>query len=259
MKPGAALAVIRDGVVTTAAHGLADGVAPITPETNFRLASLTKAFTAAAVAVLVRRGLLQYDEALGRGITPRHLLNHTSGLADYEELIPPGRMEQVSDDEVVRMLDAAPLLFAPGTRFRYSNSGYVRLGVLIERVSGAPLERFFAEELFAPRGMHGTTLGPGANRAYGHARRGGVWVRHDQSVTSATRGDGGVYSNVLDLARWMPPVVGDTVPTDEPGTRYGFGWFVRGRRIWHYGDTAGFRHAILCEPGRTTIILTNRE
>lgn len=259
MTPGAAIAVVRDGAVTTSAHGFADVDTPVTPETNFRLASLTKQFTAAAVAVLVRRGLLQYDEPVSRGITIRHLLNHTSGLADYEELIPPERTEPVRDDEVVRMIEAAPLRFAPGSRFRYSNSGYVLLGVLIERASGVSLQRFFDEELFAPRGMHGTTLGPGQNRAYGHARVNGEWVRRDRSVTSATRGDGCVYSNVLDLARWMPPVVGDTVPTGEPGTRYGFGWFVRGGRVWHCGDTAGFRHAILCEPGQTTIILTNRE
>lgn len=256
MKPGAAIAVIRDGAVTTAAHGLADGLTPITPGTNFRLASLTKQFTAAAAMLLVRRGLLHYGR---RGITIDHLIHHTSGLADYEALIPPERTEPVHDEEVVELIERAPLRFAPGSRFRYSNSGYVLLGVRIERAAGVPLERFFAEELFAPRGMHGTTLGPGANRAYGHRRVGSQWVRHDQSVTSATRGDGGVYSNVLDLARWLPPVVGDTVPADEPGTRYGFGWFVRGPRVFHYGDTAGFRHAILCEPGQTTIILTNRE
>jgi len=256
MKPGAAIAVIRDGVVTAGAHGLADGVAPITPETNFRIASLTKSFTAAAAELLVRRGLLHYGR---RGITIDHLIHHASGLADYEELIPPERTEPVDDGEVVELIERAPLRFAPGSRFRYSNSGYVLLGVLIERAAAMPLEDFFTRELFAPRGMHGTTLGPRSNRAYGHRRAGAHWIRHDQSVTSATRGDGGIYSNVLDLARWMPPVAGDTVPTDEPGTRYGLGWFVRGRRIFHYGDTAGFRHAILCEPEQTIIVLTNRE
>ena len=157
------------------------------------------------------------------------------------------------DDEVVQMIAAAPLLFAPGARFRYSNSGYVLLGVLIERAAGISLERFFETELFAPHGMHGTTLGPAGNRAYGYPR--------DQSVTSATRGEGGVYSNVLDLARWLatPPVAGDTVPADVPDTRYGFGWYVRGGRVWHCGDTAGFRNAIVCEGNRTVIALTNSE
>lgn len=248
MTAGSVMAMLRDGkLVGTRVHG------PVTLETNFRLASVTKQFTAAAVAVLVRRGVMDYDTLDARGITIRHLLNHTSGLADYEELLAPDRTEQVLDDEVVELIEAAPLLFAPGTRFRYSNSGYVFLGVLIERASGISLERFFEEELFKPRGMHGTTLGPGKNRAYGHP--------HDQNVTSATRGDGGVYSNVLDLARWMAngPVVGDTVDTDVPDTRYGFGWYVRGNRVWHCGDTAGFRTAIVCEGNRTVIALTNSE
>ena len=248
MTPGSAMAILRDGaIVSTRVHG------PYTLETNFRLASLTKQFTAAAVAVLVRRGLMDYDTPDARGITIRHLLHHTSGLADYEDLLPPERTEQVHDGEVVEMIDTAPLLFTPGTRFRYSNSGYVLLGVRIERAAGVPLEQFFERELFAPHGMHGTTLGPARNRAYGTPR--------DQSVTSATRGDGGVYSNVLDLARWMAggPVVGDTVPADVPDTRYGFGWYVRGGRVWHCGDTAGFRNAIVCEGYRTVIALTNAE
>lgn len=248
MTPGSVMAVLRDGaIVSTRVHG------PFTLETNFRLASLTKQFTAAAAAVLVRRGVMDYDVPDARGITIRHLLNHTSGLADYEDLLAPDRTEQIHDDEVVELIAAAPLLFEPGTRFRYSNSGYVLLGVLIERVSGVPLERFCEEELFAPHGMHGTTLGPAKNRAYGTPR--------DQSVTSATRGDGGVYSNVLDLARWMSngPFVGDTVPADAPDTHYGFGWYVRGARVWHCGDTAGFRNAIVCEGGRTVIALTNAE
>jgi CubicO group peptidase (beta-lactamase class C family) len=242
------MAILRDGaIVATRVQG------PVTLETNFRLASVTKQFTAAAVAVLVRRGLMDYDAPDARGITIRHLLNHTSGLADYEDLLAPGRTEQVHDDEVAALTAAAPLLFAPGTRFRYSNSGYVLLGVLIERAANVPLERFFEEELFALHGMHGTTLGPAKNRACGNPR--------DQSVTSATRGDGGVYSNVLDLARWMarPPAIGDTVPADVPDTRYGFGWYVRGERVWHCGDTAGFRSTIFREGGRTVIALTNCE
>jgi CubicO group peptidase (beta-lactamase class C family) len=242
------MAILRDGkIVSTRVHG------PVTLETNFRLASVTKQFTAAAIAVLVRRGAMDYDTPDARGITIRHLLNHTSGLADYEELLAPDRTEQVHDEEVVQLIAEAPLLFAPGSRFRYSNSGYVLLGVLLERASGMSLEQFFEEELFKPLGMQGTTLGPANNRAYG--------TPHDQSVTSATRGDGNVYSNVLDLARWMAngPVVGDTVDADVPDTRYGFGWYVRGNRVWHCGDTAGFRTAIVSEGNRTVIALTNSE
>ncbi|HVG25384.1 MAG TPA: serine hydrolase domain-containing protein, partial [Thermoanaerobaculia bacterium] len=88
MKPGAAIAVIENGGVTTSAHGFADGSTPITPSTNFRLASLTKSFTAAAAMLLVERGVLRYDEPDARGITIRDLVHHTSGLPDYETLLP---------------------------------------------------------------------------------------------------------------------------------------------------------------------------
>ncbi len=198
-NPGIAIAVLRDGeVVLRECHGLADleSRTPVTPSTNFRLASVTKPFIAEAIAILVKGGALRYDDAIF-GTTVQHLLTHTSGIADYEDLIPPEQVEQVSDADVLRTLTTTNR-----TGFHYSNTGYVLLGLLIERVSGRSLESFLHDEVFAKHGMHATTLGPPAtNRAYGYDREGGRWVRRDQSVTSATRGDGGIYSSIDDLAR----------------------------------------------------------
>lgn len=247
--PGAAIAVLAGGtVVRRHCRGLADleSRTPVTPSTNFRLASVTKPFLAQAIGILVERGLLRYDDAVFEGNTVLQLITHTSSLVDYEDLIPPDRTEQVSDHDVLRMLRTTDR-----TGFHYSNGAYVLLGLLIERVSGRPLEDFLRDEIFARHGMHGTTLGPPpANRAYGYDRDGVRWVRRDQSVTSATRGDGGIYSSIDDLARWCA-----ALRDDEPS-----GWFTDAGTIYHPGDTVSFRNAVVRWPAErlAVIVLTNR-
>jgi CubicO group peptidase (beta-lactamase class C family) len=254
-SPGAAVAIIENGTVVKRAYGLADleTRTAVTSSTRFRLASLTKPFIAEAVAVLAARGALAYDE------TVTALLTHTAGLPDYEDRIPASWTEQLSDQDVVRLLGDAPVQPGP---FHYSNSAYVLLGLMIERVSGIPLEDFLRREIFEKHGMEQTTLGPPAgNRAFGYARHDGKWVRHDQSLTSATRGDGGIYSSIDDLAKWSMTLgdPGPTVATGDPEVRYGYGWYVGRGMIWHPGDTAGFRNAIVRWPHRTVIVLTNRD
>lgn len=284
--PGAAVAVVRDGdVIFAKGYGLADveGTVPVTTRSNFRLASVTKQFIAAAITILEERGTLSYDDPIARwlpslpastkAITIRQLLTHTSGLVDYEDLIPETQTEQVLDADVLRMLESADrTLFTPGKRYQYSNSGYVLLGLVIERASGLTLGEFLDREIFAKRGMRSTVLmdrgATIATRAYGHDRSGGSWMRRDQSVTSATRGDGAIYSSIEDLSRWDASLrdVAFTplVETGEPGVRYGFGWRIgsyRERRmVWHTGETMGFRNAIIRLPDErlTVILLTNR-
>lgn len=277
-QPGAAVAIVRDGeVVLRKGYGLADVEAktPVTPATNFRLASVTKQFTAKAIEILAERGVLALDDPLARwipsmppatrAITIRQLLHHTSGIADYEDLIPASQTEQVSDADVLRLLEGDDrVLFAPGTKWQYSNSGYVLLGLVVERASHMTLGDFLEREVFAKRGMRhsvvndrGVTI---ANRAYGHDREGAAWARHDQSVTSATRGDGAVYSSIDDLVQWEPAIPTDTVATDEPNAKYGHGLFVNDEMVWHSGSTMGFRNAIVRYPKErlTIIVLTNR-
>jgi CubicO group peptidase (beta-lactamase class C family) len=294
---------------------------PVDPATSFRLASVTKAFTAMAVTLLVRDGKLRYEDALtdvfpafpryGRAITVRHLLTHTSGLPDYEELMAAAEQgraplwtaeRQIRDDEVLALLRGETKgRFPPGTSWAYSNSGYVVLGLVVARVSGKPFGDFLRQRVFAPLEMDGTlAYEKGRNevrhRALGHTRDGEGFREADQSRTSATLGDGGVYSNLEDLAQWdealrvnelvspagMKPALTPVRLADgseprwpaEPGgdnlqpgapVSYGFGWFLdawRGRsRMWHHGETRGFRSVIERFPDDrlAVVVLANRD
>ena len=309
-EPGAAALVVENGrAVFEHGYGVANLRArrPIDSRTNFRLASVTKQFTAAAVMLLVRDGRLSYDDALGsifpdfpeygRAVTIRQLLTHTSGLPDYEDLMPPGDPSvpvekiQISDAGVLDLLLRQTAgKFPPGTNWGYSNSGYVLLGLIVEKASGRPFGAFLRDRIFTPLKMDRTLAFDRGNnevpgRAYGHTRDSGDWRETDQSPTSATLGDGGVYSSLSDLSRWdealrrhtllsetdMAPALIPVRPSSgtpsEPGgapAAYGFGWFLnpwKGRaRMWHSGETVGFRTAIQRFPaeGLTVIILANR-
>ena len=292
-QPGAAVAVLRrDEPLLLRACGHADLHAriPVTLATQFRLASVSKQFTAAALLLLVEEGRLGLGDAVRdwlptlpaavEGVTLRHLLTHTSGLADFETLIEPERREPLSDADVLRLIERAPhLQFPPGTRFCYSNTGYILLALVIERAARCRYASFLRERIFEPLGMrhaiaHEAGASVVAHRAYGHTWDGCAWQRTDQSLTSATLGDGGVYASVEELALWQAAIDGGrllpaarwqealsaAVATGELGIGYGFGWRVGHGSAWHSGETVGFRTFILrlLEPRLTVIVLTNR-
>jgi CubicO group peptidase (beta-lactamase class C family) len=295
--PGASVMVIHHGrAVFAKGYGLADLVTktPCTTNTNFRLASVSKQFTAMAILMLADRGRLKLDERLtdffpefpacGRDITVSHLLTHTSGLLDYEELIPPGTTIPVLDQDVLRLLLAQNRThFPPGSQYRYSNSGYALLALIVEVRSGQRFARFLKEHLFEPLKMtHTLAYEPGLsvvpNRAFGHSRQSNVWTRTDQSLTSSVLGDGGIYSSLTDLMKWeqslhKPRLVSERVlrmaftahtPTDRPGRSYGFGWYLTEHRglkvVYHSGETIGFRTRLFRIPEKqfAVIILANR-
>lgn len=285
--PGASVLVIQDGrAVVRRAYGLADLDArtPATPATNYRLASVTKQFTAAAILALVEDGKLSLDDPIRKWlpslptvadpITIRHLLTHTSGLVDYEDLIPEGTTQQVLDADVLRLLEQEnETYFTPGTSYRYSNSGYALLALIVERASGQTFATFLRERIFRPLGMNDTVafengISTVAHRAYGHSFENGAWTRTDQSVTSAVLGDGGIYASIDDLAKWDAALYDErfriaftpATPTDDPNVQYGFGWRITGDSLWHSGETRGFRNVIVRYPSRrlTVVVLTNR-
>lgn len=291
--PGAALLVVQDGrPAVRKAYGLADleSRTPATPETNFRLASVSKQFTATAILLLAQDGRLGLDDPLRRWlpslpaaadrITLRHVLTHTSGLIDYEALMAPDATEQVLDADVLRLLELENrLYFAPGSSWRYSNSGYALLALIVERASGQRYPDFLRTRIFEPLGMSATLAyvrgGPEiANRAYGYSQIDGRWTRTDQSSTSAVLGDGGIYSSIDDLARWDAALYDDRLlpqsvwreafapntASDNPNVRYGFGWRITGETLWHSGETIGFRNVIIRHPQRrlTVVLLSNR-
>ena len=295
--PGAALLVLRDGEpVLRKGYGLADleRGTPVTPGTRFRLASVSKQFTAAAILLLAQDGTLALDDPLRRwlpslppatdGITLHHLLSHTSGLVDYEDLVAPDLPGQVQDADVLRLLEGVDRLdFAPGSRYRYSNSAYVLLGLVVERASGQAFPAFLHARIFQPLGMGAVARVEGGppvpQRAYGHSRQGEGWVRTDQGPTSATLGDGGIYASIDDLARWDAALRDDRLldsasralafaahtPTDESDVdAYGYGWRLHasahGPLQWHSGESICFRNVILRWPERrlTVVVLSNR-
>lgn len=295
--PGAAVMVIEQGKPLVAkAYGLAnlEDRTPCDTETNFRLASLTKQFTAMAVMLLWERKKLWLDGRLGdflpefpehaKQVTIRHLLTHTAGLMDYEELIPAGTRTPVRDRDVLGLLaQEGRTYFTPGSSFRYSNSGYALLALIVELCSGQTFAQFLAQNIFGPLEMTGTVAyEPGVSlvrhRAYGYSAGAGSFWRTDQCLTSSVLGDGGVYSSVADLCKWDQALYASQLvsqktlelaftpatASDHPNTGYGFGWYVgqhRGlKEIWHRGNTIGFTTRIARFPEKqfTVIILTNR-
>ena len=308
--PGAAVLVKKAGtVVFERGYGVSDLRTrhKIDERTNFRLASCTKQFTATAIMLLVQDGKLHYEDRLtdifpdfpeyGKAITMRNLLNHTSGLLDYEDLMPQSdpnvQVEkiQIHDDGVLNWLKQQKMTkFVPGTHWEYSNSAYVVLGLVVAKVSGKPFDEFLHQRIFAPLQMTNTVAyirGKNAvtNRAYGHSQTSAGWEQTDQSPTSATLGDGGVYSSLTDLSKWddalqqhtllsakdmEPAITSVKVPDnsvrgpDGSPAEYGFGWFLnpykQHPRMWHYGETMGFRSNIqrFTEDGLTIIVLCNR-
>jgi CubicO group peptidase (beta-lactamase class C family) len=255
---------------------------------------VTKQFTAMSIMLLAERGLLSYEDSIttffpdfppyGKAITVRHLLNHTSGLVDYESLIPDSQTVQVLDSDCLELLKGVDsLYFSPGAKFEYSNTGYAILALVVERVSGKRFADFLKENIFDKVGMstsvafeNGISTVP--NRAYGYSSGEGKWVRTDQSVTSAVLGDGGIYSNVEEMSRWVLALFhGTLIPSatqlaawtggrlnDGTPIDYGFGWRLetyRGMRHPHHeGSTRGFRNSLQIFPDQRlmVIVLTNR-
>jgi CubicO group peptidase (beta-lactamase class C family) len=293
--PGAAVLVLREGQpLLRRGYGLADMDAgiPVTPATNFRLASVSKQFTAAAIVLLAQDGKLSLDDPVRKWlpslpevadpITLRHLLTHGSGLVDYEDLMAPDAVAQVHDIDVLHLLEREHrLYFAPGSDYRYSNGAYALLALIVGKASGQGFASFLHQRIFEPLGMAHTVayesgISTVANRAYGHSLVDGQWQRTDQSSTSAVLGDGGIYSSIDDLSKWDAALYDDRLLSDASRADafalhtpihdeadvdgYGYGWRIHGEVLWHSGETIGGRNVIVRWPKRhfTVVVLTNR-
>lgn len=289
--PGASVLVIKGGKqVLIKSYGMADveKSAAVRPETNFRLASITKQFTATCIMMLVEQGALSLDDTLadvfadfpqyGGSITLRHLLQHNSGLIDYESLIPDDFVGQVSDRAALAsMYDVDTTYFKPGTEYRYSNTGYALLAMLIEDVSGMSFPEFLQENIFGPLGMDGTVayqkgVSTVSNRAFGYTVDGDEVIESDQSTTSAVLGDGGIYTSAQDYYKWDQALYTEKLLSRDSLDKmwtgnfgdYGLGWRVDVRdgqtRLHHDGSTSGFRNYVIRYPDEqlTVLVLTNR-
>jgi len=291
--PGASLLVLKDGKpIVSKGYGFSDMEAHVAagPSTDYRLASVSKQFTATAILLLAQGGKLSLDDharkwlpelpAVAAPITIRQLLSHQGGLVDYEDIMPADTSVPLRDKDVLALLAKTDhLYFPPGSSYRYSNGGYAMLALIVEKASGMTFQAFLKTRIFDPIGMKHTLAfvkegAPVPNRAFGYSEEGGHWVRTDQSMTSSVLGDGGIYSSIEDLARWDAALYDNRLlsdasrkaaftgwtATDDPTIRYGYGWRITGETLWHSGETIGFRNVIVRYPKQhlTVVLLTNR-
>lgn len=275
--PGALVAVASRGrMLHLATYGLAsvELAVPVSEQTVFEIGSISKQFVAAATMLLVEDRLLSLDDPIHKflpwlpgewlGVTVRQLLNHTSGIPDYEEIRSYDVYRfRLTPEEVIRIANARPMDFAPGTGWYYSNTGYFLLSMIVERLAGAPLGEVLAQKIFAPLAMTATRMADPeriiAHRAAGYwVDKAGELINRNPTETSSTLGAGGLLSSAADLAKWDAALYGDdllskasrdamwaaTILPDGQDTEYGFGWRVTPylglASQNHTGQVAGF-------------------
>jgi CubicO group peptidase (beta-lactamase class C family) len=273
----------------------------------FELASVSKQFTAILVAMLYEQGKLKYDDPVEKylpglpykGITIRHLLNHMSGLPDYQQLMDEqwDKSKVAANEDILLYLKKfhPPAFFSPGEKYMYSNTGYVLLGSIVEKISGMNFVKYCQERIFDPVGMTSTNIRTKkekdslANFALGYifVPEKNKYVRADSFPSSnytiwlgGRRGPGRISSTVSDLLKWdralyteklvnpetMNEIFTPAKLNDGSISNYGFGWMLRsdstlGRIVYHTGDNPGYKTEILryIDQNKTVIILCNNE
>ena len=295
-QPGAAVLVKKgDQILLRKGYGLAEvelGV-PVRPELVFRIGSVTKQFTAAAIMMLADEGKLALADDIRKyvpeypkksaKITIEHLLTHTGGVPDYTEqpAFEKREREDLTHAEVLALFKDLPLDFVPGEKWKYSNSGYYLLGMVIEKVSGKSYAQFLDERIFKPLAMTHTTYGDDdriiSGRVAGYSRSGADYANADFISMKLPFAAGSLVSSVDDLAKWDRAISDGKLLKKASWTRvftaaklkdgssahYGFGWVVgavQGRpTVWHNGGIQGFATAIVRLPadGVLVVVLCN--
>ncbi|MDQ2819389.1 MAG: serine hydrolase [Pseudomonadota bacterium] len=294
-EPGAVILVAKDGkTIFRKAYGLADAAkgTPMTADMQLRVGSFTKQFTSTAILLLVDEGKIKLDDDItrylpdyptkGKRITVGNLLNHTSGIVSFTS--KPGYLQHMAEDmtaaAIIDTYKNDPLEFEPGTRYKYNNSGYQLLGVIIEKVSGQPYADFLEQRIFKPLDMNDTAYEGKehgkAIRAAGHSR--GADGFRPAAAISMTQpfSAGALVSTVDDLARWDAAVssgkllkpatwqraFAKTTLADGKLSAYGYGWglgAVRGvPTIEHGGGINGFSAYVLRVPSEHVYVVVLR-
>ncbi|HSV76398.1 MAG TPA: serine hydrolase domain-containing protein [Bacteroidales bacterium] len=269
---------------------------PLTHQTPFQLASITKTFTAAGVLILHQQEKLHIDSLVVhyinefpyRNITVRHLLNHTSGIQNYmwvmERYWANSRMPSNQDMLNTFIRQRRPLDFTPGTRFSYSNTGYAMLALVIERVSGERFPDFMHDNIFAPLSMHDTFVfdahdetAANTPRALGFRPVRGGHALIQQVSHDGVMGDKGIFSTAADLFKWDRAIAANQLLStslwekafektrlkNENTINYGLGWrlqtFLDQRIVHHPGRWSGFRTSFkrFIDSDATLIVLSN--
>ena len=290
--PGVSLAVVKDGrIVKAAGYGVAslELEAPATEKTVYEIGSISKQFAANAVLLLVEEGKVRLDDPISKylastppawsGITVRHILTHTAGLADFDSgNIGFSYRREYTEQEFVELLGKQPLAFQPGERWNYTNA-FPLLGIVVERASGTPYMDFVRSRIFVPLGMESARFKvPGdvvPQRADGYLYKDGVY-RHGENLRPAIIApNGGIMMNVVDFAKWDIAITQGrllraeslkamTTPVrlnDGRTVSHGLGWFMdsfNGHRFGaHWGTTVTGHSAVIRRyvDDRVTVIM----
>lgn len=294
-EPGGIAFCSLNSVETFTPFGLAnmETAEPVKSITNFRMASVSKQITAMSVQLLIRNHLLSFHSPIKdflpelphstRDITINHLLQHSSGIWDYEALIPEKQQVQLSDKDVLQLVsDKDSVYFKAGTKFRYSNTGYCLLALIIERISKENYSDFVAQHIFKPLSMSNSLVYDSSsnitNRAFGYHPVANTFKFADQSITSATKGDGGVYTSAQEYLKWLSAqnplfdslywkALKERKIYIRDNVYYSLGWFItldhNGNisSMFHSGESTGFHNIVLYQPllKNTYGIFTNRD
>ncbi|MEI7983982.1 MAG: serine hydrolase domain-containing protein [Armatimonadota bacterium] len=297
--PGASVAIIQDDeplLVKGYGFGDLEKQIPVTADTTFQIASLTKQFTSMLILMLAHEKKLHLDDAITKWfpeggdnwsmISVRYLMGHLSGISDAPIDSLDDQMD-FTEDEFVQTIASAPLLWQPGTKWDYSNSGYVLLGALIHRVTGLPWYEAMRERIFDPLGMASARVIdeiPDPNRAIGYEMEDGkmqpqAWIAPGHNTTA----DGGLLMSAQDFVAWSAALGSDRLLPQKviqqmwepshfrdgkiagtPELRFGLGWMLSTepnlpRMARHKGAWQGFSIFIgrLLDTKTTVVILTN--
>jgi D-alanyl-D-alanine carboxypeptidase len=296
---GVSVAVVKGrDTILAKGYGLADieNEVPASAKTVYRIGSITKQFTSAAIMRLVDDGKLSLDDTLGkllpsatpawRGVTLRRLLNHTSGIRSYTGIGPRWQRrwrEDMSPDTIVGLVRDDTLDFKPGAQWRYNNTGYVLLGMIIERASGKPYATYLEEEFYKPLGLSQTYYCSQKpiikHRAQGYQRANRQLANAEYLSMTQPFSAGALCSTVGDLVAWQRALVGGKVvrpasyaamTTPESlgdgkpltyGYGLGVGTFEKRRRVSHGGGINGFNTELAYYPDDTlhVVVLANTE
>ena len=284
--------VARDGKpIVSKGYGMAniELSVPNSPQTVFRLGSITKQFTGMAIAMLQERGKLSVSDSVckyvadcpsaWKPITVKNLLTHTSGITNYTAFpdFAKTTISPITNAEMIGILKEKPLDFAPGEKFSYSNSGYYVLGEIIEKTSGKTYADFLQENIFTPLGMNDTgydnPLTIIKNRASGYQRQSGEVINASYMDMTVPYAAGSLYSTTGDLLLWDQALYTDKLLTNksleesftplEGDSGYAYGWGIgkkfNRKSISHGGGIYGFATDISRFPDDkvTVVVLTN--
>lgn len=304
---GSVLIYKENQILLKKSYGKADHKSDtsISSDTAFLLASISKQFTAFGIVLLESKGQLNYDDYVKNhlidfpypDITIRHLLNHTSGLPNYEAFLNPQFKElqnqyeekgtTVTNERISTMIAKRkpPLAFSAGTNFDYSNTGYLYLALIIESISGKSYAQYLNEKIFKPLNMNNSWAlnkdkSARKERAIGYKKNYIDNTTNENEVPDFLKvyGDGGIYSSANDLQKWYTSLDSHTLVSEneleevyktpiinEDKAPYGFGWFVRvlpfnkHRALTHSGKFMGFTNSLFrdLDNKTTSIILSN--